>query len=108
MTSKTEKESKMNYKLIHNPKENQYEYHIEGYLARLVYENREGTLHLTHTFVPDELAGRGIAGALVKDVFADIEHKGLKMMPACSYIVKYVEKYPEYECLLADTIDNTK
>ena len=89
-----------NYELIHNPDENQYEYHIEGHLARLVYENEKGVLHLTHTFVPKELGGRGIAGALVKDVFADIEKKNLKMKPACSYIVSYVEKHPEYEKLL--------
>ncbi|HFU76220.1 MAG TPA: N-acetyltransferase [Arcobacter sp.] len=88
-----------NYKLIHNEAESQYEYHIEGMLARLVYDNQDGVLHLTHTFVPKELGGRGIAGALVKDVFEDIKKRGLKMKPACSYIVNYVEKYPEYEKL---------
>ena len=53
------------YTLIHNEEQNQYEYHIEGQLARLVYDNVDGVLHLTHTFVPKELGGRGIAGALV-------------------------------------------
>jgi predicted GNAT family acetyltransferase len=90
-----------NYELIHNKEKSQYEYHIEGLLARLVYkEEEEGVLHLTNTFVPKELGGRGIAGALVKDVFDDISKNGLKMQPACSYIVNYVEKHPEYEKLL--------
>ena len=89
-----------NYELIHNEAENQYEYHIEGQLARLVYKEENGVLHLTNTFVPKELGGRGIAGALVKDVMADIEKRSLKMKPACSYIVSYVEKHPEYEKLL--------
>lgn len=88
-----------NYELIHNEAESQYEYHIEGHLARLVYKEEDGVLHLTNTFVPKELGGRGIAGALVKDVFAQIEKKGQKMKPACSYIVNYVEKHPEYERL---------
>lgn len=88
-----------NYELIHNEAESQYEYHIEGHLARLVYKEEDGVLHLTNTFVPKELGGRGIAGALVKDVFAHIEKKGQKMKPACSYIVNYVEKHPEYERL---------
>ena len=88
-----------NYELIHNESESQYEYHIEGHLARLVYEEENGVLHLTNTFVPKELGGRGIAGALVKDVFGAIEKQGLKMKPACSYIVNYVEKHPEYERL---------
>ena len=89
-----------NYELIHNEAENQYEYHIEGHLARLVYKEEDGVLHLTNTFVPKELGGRGIAGALVKDVMADVEKRSLKMKPACSYIVAYVEKHPEYERLL--------
>lgn len=88
------------YKLIHNEAECQYEYHIEGHLARLVYEEEDGVLHLTHTFVPQELGGRGIAGALVKDVMDDIEKRALKMKPACSYIVAYVEKHPECKTLL--------
>lgn len=89
-----------NYELIHNEAENQYEYHVEGQLARLVYKEEDGVLHLTNTFVPKELGGRGIAGALVKDVMADIEKRSLKMKPACSYIVAYVEKHPECEKLL--------
>ncbi|MGB6020638.1 MAG: GNAT family N-acetyltransferase [Sulfurimonadaceae bacterium] len=89
-----------NYNLVHNEAECQYEYHIEGHLARLVYEEDNGVLHLTQTLVPKELGGRGIAGALVKDVFEDIERRSLKMKPACSYIVAYVEKHPEYEKLL--------
>lgn len=88
-----------NYELIHNEAASQYEYHIEGQLARLVYKIEDGVYHLTNTYVPKELGGRGIAGALVKDVFADLDAKGLKMQPACSYIVKYVEKHPEYERL---------
>jgi predicted GNAT family acetyltransferase len=88
-----------NYELIHNEAECQYEYHIEGQLARLVYKEENGVLHLTHTFVPKELGGRGIAGALTKDVLNEIEKKGLKMQPACSYIVNYVEKHPEYQKL---------
>ena len=88
------------YTLIHNEAECQYEYHIEGHLARVVYEDKEGVLHLTHTFVPKELGGRGIAGALVKDVMEDIEKRSLRMKPGCSYIVAYVEKHPKHEKLL--------
>ncbi|MEE8589266.1 MAG: GNAT family N-acetyltransferase [Sulfurimonadaceae bacterium] len=90
----------IDYKLVHNEAECQYEYHIEGHLARLIYENENGVLHITHTFVPKELGGRGIAGALTKDALDDIEKRGLKIMPVCSYTVAYVEKHPEYKKLL--------
>ena len=89
-----------NYELIHNEAECQYEYHIEGHLAQLVYDDQNGVLHITQTLVPNELGGRGIAGALTKDAFEDIEKRGLKIMPECSYTVAYVEKHPEYKKLL--------
>ncbi len=89
-----------NYELIHNEEACQYEYHIEGHLARVVYQEEDGVLNLTNTFVPKELGGRGIAGALVKDVMEDIEKRNCKMKPGCSYIVAYVERHPECKKLL--------
>ena len=89
-----------NYELIHNEAEHQYEYHIEGHLAQLVYEEKNGVLHITQTLVPKELGGRGIAGALTKDAFEDIEKRGSKIVPVCSYTIAYVEKHPEYKKLL--------
>jgi len=88
------------YELIHNEAASQYEYRIEGHLAQLVYEEHSGVLHITHTFVPKELGGRGIAGALTKDALDDIEKRGMKIMPECSYTVAYVDKHPEYKKLL--------
>lgn len=89
-----------NYELVHNEAKSRYEYHIEGHLAYVAYEEENGTLRLIQTSVPKALEGRGIAGALVKDVLEEIEKRALKMKPACSYIVSYVEKHPEYKRLL--------
>ncbi len=88
------------YTLVHNEKENQYEYHIEGHLAKLVYDDQDGVLYITHTLVPKELGGRGIAGALTKDALQDIEKRGLKVKPLCSYTVAYIDKHPEFKRLL--------
>ena len=44
------------YTLIHNEKECQYEYHIEGHLAQLVYDDQDGVLYITHTLVPKSSA----------------------------------------------------
>ena len=87
-------------KLIHNENENKYEFHIEGFKPYIEYDRQGDILHLTHTIVPKELGGRGIAKELCIGVMEDVEAKGLKMKPACSYIVAFVEKNPEYERLL--------
>jgi len=88
------------YTLVHNEEKCQYEYHIEGFIAQFVYDDQDGVLYITHTLVPKELGGQGIAGALTKDALEDIEKRGLKVKPLCSYTVAYLEKHPEYKRLL--------
>jgi len=88
------------YTLLHNERESQYEYHIEGHLAQLIYDDHNGVLYITHTLVPKELGGRGIAGALTKAALEDIEKRGLKIKPLCSYTVAYLDKNPEFKRLL--------
>ena len=86
--------------LIHNKEEKRYEFHIENITAFIEYERDRDILSLTRTIVPKELAGRGIAKALCIAVMEEIETQGLKMKPECSYIVSFVEKYPEYQKLI--------
>lgn len=56
---------------------------------------------LTHTVVPERLAGRGIAGELVKYVLDDVRASGKKVVPVCSYVRHYIEGHPEYADLAA-------
>jgi predicted GNAT family acetyltransferase len=92
------------YTLIRNAAESRYEYRIDGHLAYVAYEEENDTVRLIRTFVPKALEGRGIAGTLVREVFDDIERRGMKMVPVCPYIIAYVEKHPEYRRLLAKPV----
>ena len=85
----------MSYTLIHNEAECKYEYHIDGHIAYITYDDQDGNMHLTHTIVPEELAGKGLAKTLLEDVLGQIEKDGKKAVAQCSYIVKYQEKNPE-------------
>ena len=85
----------MAYELIHNENECKYEYHIDGFTAYITYDDQDGNMHLTHTIVPEELAGKGLAKMLLEDVLGQIEKDGKKAVAQCSYIVKYQEKNPE-------------
>jgi len=58
-------------------------------------------MHLTHTIVPEELAGKGLAKMLLEDVLKQIEKAGKKAVAKCSYIVKYQEKNPEKSAIFA-------
>lgn len=86
--------------LIHNEAENKYEYHIDGHIAHITYDNQDGVLHITHTIVPEALAGKGLAKILTIDVMNEVEKQGLKVQPQCSYTVAFMEKNPEFQRLL--------
>ncbi len=85
----------MSYTLIHNEPECKYEYHIDGHIAYITYDDQDGNMHLTHTIVPDALAGKGLAKMLLEDVLEQIKKDNKKAVAQCSYIVKYQEKNPE-------------
>ncbi len=56
---------------------------------------------LTHTVVYDRFGGRGFAADLVKYVLDDVRASGKTVVPVCSYVVRYLEKHPEYQDLVA-------
>ncbi|XQW83899.1 GNAT family N-acetyltransferase [Thalassotalea piscium] len=85
----------MSYTLVHNVKECKYEYHIDGHIAYITYDEQNGHMHLTHTIVPEELAGKGLARTLLEDVLQEIKKNNKKAVADCSYIVNYLEKNPQ-------------
>ncbi len=85
----------MSHTLIHNEAECKYEYHIDEHVAYITYDDQDGEMHLTHTIVPDALAGKGLAKQLLEDVLEQIRKDGKKAVAQCSYIVKYQEKNPD-------------
>ena len=91
----------MEYTLIHNESECKYEYHIDGHIAYITYDDQDGNMHLTHTIVPEELAGKGLARTLLEAVLEEIKKNNKKAVAQCSYIVKYQEKHPEQSDIFA-------
>jgi predicted GNAT family acetyltransferase len=91
----------MSYTLVHNAQECIYQYHIDGHIAYITYDDQNGNMHLTHTIVPEALAGKGLAKILLEAVLEQIKKDNKKAVAQCSYIVKYLEKYPEASDLFA-------
>ncbi|MEM6596275.1 MAG: GNAT family N-acetyltransferase [Pseudomonadota bacterium] len=46
-----------------------------------------------HTYVPDELRGRGLARALAAHLVADAREKGQRIVPLCPYLRAYAERH---------------
>jgi predicted GNAT family acetyltransferase len=88
-------------KILDNPEKSRFETTVEGHLAEVVYRLEDQQIVLVHTFVPEELAGRGIAGQLAETALNSARQRGLKVVAQCPYIAKYIQKHPEHQDLLA-------
>lgn len=74
---------------------------VDGVEARLDYVPREGRIAITHTWVPQQIGGRGIAGDLVRAAVEHARATGRKVEPVCSYAAAWLERHPEYADLRA-------
>lgn len=87
--------------VIHNAISQRYEMTVEGRLTVCEYELDQGRMVFTHTLVPPELRGRGIAEKLVRTALGDARASGHKVVPACSYVAVFIQRNKEFQDLLA-------
>ena len=80
----------------HNEAEHRYELDTDHGLAIAVYREQGGRAIFTHAEVPPQEEGKGIASRLVRAALDDTRSRGLKIVPACSFVVAYVRRHPEY------------
>lgn len=57
--------------------------------------NKDGNYIIRHTVVNEALRGNGIAKKLVDAMIDKALAENVKIIPICSYVVDYFEKYPE-------------
>lgn len=85
-----------------NEEASQFETTIDGHVALTAYELEEpNRIVFTHTEVPEALAGRGLAGEIVKFALDHAREKKLTVVPQCAYVASYIKRHPEYQDLLA-------
>ncbi len=53
------------------------------------------TIDMHHTFVPNELRGKGVAAVLAKEALSYAKEQQLKVIPSCSYIAVYLQRHPQ-------------
>ncbi|MBI2813711.1 MAG: N-acetyltransferase [Opitutae bacterium] len=88
--------------VTHNAAAHRYEAMVDGHLSVCEYELAEGRMIFTHTVVPPELRGRGIAEKLVRAALAEARATGRRVVPQCSYVERFIQGHKEYQVLLND------
>ncbi len=78
-----------------NPAAKRFEAEVEGKVAFAEYNRMEGGIVLTHTEVPPELEGRGIASQIYQAVVAAMRASGQKVIPVCPVFAIYLKRHAE-------------
>jgi predicted GNAT family acetyltransferase len=97
----------MNTTVIHNQELHRYEIWLDGSkIGHADYSQQPGQIHFVHTEVQPSMQGRNYAAILMHDAIEDVRATGkAKIVPVCSYVVRYMEKHPETQDLLLNPIE---
>ena len=80
----------------HNAAAQRFEVTIDGHFAVADYTDDGARMTFTHTFVPPELRGKGLAEKLVRAGLAEARTRGRSVVPACSYVATFIERNAEF------------
>ncbi len=97
----------MNPTVIHNQELHRYEIWLDGSkIGHADYSQQPGQIHFVHTEVQPSMQGKNYAAQLMREAIADVRATGkAKIVPVCSYVVRYMEKHPETQDLLLNPIE---
>lgn len=90
----------MNIDVIHDAAEHRFRAVVDGATCVLEYRMQGAVMTITHTGVPAEVGGRGIAAALMQAAFDTARREGLRVVPACSYAQVWIARHPAYADLV--------
>ncbi len=91
----------MSLNIEHQEDKELFSVNVDGHQAYIDYHLNGGVICITHTMVPEEIGGRGIAGELTRFALDAARAKAWKVIPACSYTQAYLKRHPEYDDLRA-------
>ncbi len=83
-----------------NAAANRFEVEIDGLTAVTEYRLKPGRIIFTHTEVPHELEGKGIANMLARAALDYARGDGLRVHSTCPFISAFIERHAEYQDLL--------
>ena len=82
--------------VTHDEAAHRYEGRLDGQVVALAdYVPQDGAIAMTHTEVAPEHEHEGLATQLVDEALADVRRRGLRVVPACSFVRLHVQRHRE-------------
>jgi len=95
------------FSVRHEPERSRYTVTVDGAVAVADYRRQGDVISFTHTEVPPELRGRGLASALARRALDDAREAANHVVPACEFFARYMDSHPEYDDLRAPRGDDS-
>ncbi|MFG3206688.1 GNAT family N-acetyltransferase [Streptomyces sp. NPDC048192] len=74
-----------------------YEILVDGALAGFTeYLDHDEQRVFYHTEIDDAFAGQGLASRLVQQALTDVRSTGMRIVPVCPYVAKFLQKHDEF------------
>ena len=84
------------------PDERRFVITVDGETAGVAtYRLRGDVITFIHTEVSPPFGGRGLAARLAADALDDARRRGLRVVPSCPFIARYIQEHPAYQDLVA-------
>ena len=87
-------------KIENNSAAQRFEARVGRYLAVVEYQRGRDLIVFTHTEVPEELEGQGIAGRLARAALEYARARQLTVVPLCPFVASYIRRHHEYADLV--------
>jgi predicted GNAT family acetyltransferase len=85
-----------------NPTMSRFEMVSGDALAFVEYRRTGNQIVLTHTEVPEAMAGQGVGSKLVSGVLDVLRAEGAMIVPRCDFVAAFIERHPGYRDLIAE------
>jgi uncharacterized protein len=83
-----------------NRDDDRFEIETDGGPAFVEYIIDGDEITFTHTEVPKEAEGKGIASALVAAALVYARESKLRVIPKCAYVTSWLKRHREYDDIL--------
>jgi predicted GNAT family acetyltransferase len=95
MTSRT-----VPVQVTHNIDLQRFEVQADEHVAFLTYKHDGARVIMDHTYVPEELRGRGLANTLGYAALEEAQRQGWIVVPRCSFVAAFIERNPKFANLV--------
>jgi uncharacterized protein len=88
-------------RVVDNAAGARYEIYLGDTLAGFsTYRDKPGKRIVLHTEISPEFEHHGLAGELARALLDDIRRRGLKVVPRCPYVARFISTHPDFADLV--------